>query len=223
MSSTLAGMPISATRDGPAMQPARQQQMADLAAEERHRVRGFDRNAHDRASGAIDAARQIDRDHRDAAGVHRLDHGARQRPRRRAARPAPNKASMMRSQSSSAAGVASSTGPCQRSAARAASPLQPRFVADQTDAHRKPASARMRAATNPSPPLLPGPATTDHPLALAHRGNPVGDRAPGIFHQLKAGNATSDRQPVGLGHLGGGEEFDHCGRHYRSRCRTPAN
>ena len=35
--------------------------MADLAAEERHRFRGLDRNPHHRPGGAVDPARQVDR------------------------------------------------------------------------------------------------------------------------------------------------------------------
>ena len=60
------------------MQPARQQQMARLAAEEGHGVAGFHRHAHDGAGGAVDAARQVDGDDRRAARIDRLDHGARQ-------------------------------------------------------------------------------------------------------------------------------------------------
>ena len=39
--------------------------------------RGLDRSAHHRAGRAVDAARQIDRDDRHAARIHRLDHRAR--------------------------------------------------------------------------------------------------------------------------------------------------
>ena len=56
------------------MHPARQQQMRRLAAEEGHGLGGADRDAHHRAGGAVDAARQVDAEHRRAVGVDRLDH-----------------------------------------------------------------------------------------------------------------------------------------------------
>ena len=66
----------------------------------------------------------------------------------------------------------------------------------------------MRAATKPSPPLLPGPATTTIAAAgRMARGDPFGDRAAGILHQVDAGDPARNRQPVGLGHFGGGEQF----------------
>ena len=84
--------------NAPAMKPAGQQHMADLAAEERHRFRGLDRETHHRPGRAVDAARQIDR--KDAAAqcswprswrARRLRPGGRDQPRtahRRRSRPA---------------------------------------------------------------------------------------------------------------------------------------
>jgi hypothetical protein len=37
----------------------------------------------------------------------------------------------------------------------------------------------------------------------------VGDRATGIFHEVGAGNATSNRQAIRLPHLRIGQKFDH--------------
>src|SRR3569623_1155674 len=60
-----------------AMNAAGQQKMTGLLAKERHRAGGVDRNAHYFAAVAVDAARQIDRQHRSTACVDRLDHRAR--------------------------------------------------------------------------------------------------------------------------------------------------
>ena len=65
------------------MNPPRQQQMRRLAPEEGDGFGGADRDAHDRAGGAVDAARQVDGENRRAIGVDRLDHlerFARHRP-----------------------------------------------------------------------------------------------------------------------------------------------
>ena len=88
--------------------------------------------------------------------------------------------------------------------------LQPLAVADEANAtdHGR-ARPSSRAATKPSPPLLPGPATTTTRRPLQQPAARVGDRAAGILHQLDAGNAAGDGQPVGLRHLGGGQQFDH--------------
>ena len=71
---------MSATCDRAAMQPARQQQMARLQAEEGDRLRRLDRRAHDRAGRAVDAARQVDGDDR---------HAGSRSPRRSSARAQP--------------------------------------------------------------------------------------------------------------------------------------
>jgi hypothetical protein len=39
----------------------------------------------------------------------------------------------------------------------------------------------------------------------------IRDRAPGVFHEVDAVDTISDCQPIGLRHLGGGEQLDHCG------------
>ncbi len=85
---------------------------------------------------------------------------ARATPSTGRSRPAPNSASMMTSAGINAAGAAAVVGPCQRCAANAASPLSRSRFPTRRMRTRYPRSARMRAATKPSPPLLPGPATT---------------------------------------------------------------
>ncbi|MGX0963086.1 hypothetical protein AB7M63_003535 [Bradyrhizobium japonicum] len=60
-----------------AMHPARQQQMRRLLAEEGDGLGGIHRRAHHGCAGAVDAARQVDREHRGAVGVDRFDHRVR--------------------------------------------------------------------------------------------------------------------------------------------------
>jgi hypothetical protein len=61
--------------------------------------------------------------------------------------------------------------------------------------------------------------TGDHndPRALLC-GRGVSDRAARILHEVDTWRAAGDRRPVGLGHLGGGEKFDHRCRQYRPQC-----
>jgi hypothetical protein len=74
--------------------------------------------------------------------------------------PAPNTASTARCCPSSTSGTAGTTSPSQRPAITAASPFSASRSPRSATFTGQPASARSRAATNPSPPLLPGPAST---------------------------------------------------------------
>src|SRR5262245_57425175 len=122
--------------------------MADLAAEKRYRLSGRDGDAHYSAGRAVDPARQIDRIDR-RCGAYGLDHGTRR------ALDGPVEASTEQ-------GVDDNVRPHQprqRCAATAASPLSRSASPTKRIRTRYPRSPRMRAATKPSPPLLPGPAT----------------------------------------------------------------
>ena len=61
----------------------------------------------------------------------------------------------------------------------------------------QPARARCRAATNPSPPLLPGPHSTATGRGDQRRIARFGDGAPRRLHQRDAGNAAGNRGAVG--------------------------
>ena len=84
--------------------------------------------------------------------------------------------------------------------------LGPRSRA-RTTSQRDPAAARCRAATRPSPPLLPGPQSTriraSRPRsALASSASAVAaTAAPGLLHEPLAGDAESLRPRVGAAHL----------------------
>src|SRR5437762_4461439 len=76
------------------------------------------------------------------------------------ASPAPNSASITSPASAMTAGANGSTGPVQRAAAAAASPFSASRDPSSATRTGQPRSARRRAVTNPSPPLLPGPHST---------------------------------------------------------------
>ena len=147
--------------DRTAMQPPGQQQMAGLLAKERHGLRRLHGRPHHRAGGAIDAARQIDGDRPAPAG--------RSSPRSWLAasaldRPVEAGAEQRVDDDAGAGEPVGRRGlrPARSSvrAASAASPLSRAASPTSSTSTRKPRSARTRAATKPSPPLLPGPATT---------------------------------------------------------------
>ena len=76
------------------------------------------------------------------------------------ARPAPNNASTTSGSPSSSVDESGSTGCSHRSAMAAASPFKRSRVPSNPSRTGQPASASSRAATKPSPPLLPGPQST---------------------------------------------------------------
>ncbi len=118
-------------------------------------------------------------------------------------RPAPNRASMMRSASASVAGLSGSTGSPQRSAMAAASPRRASRLPSRPRRTRYPCSRRSRAATKPSPPLLPGPHTTAMaaPAPRSKRGGGVGHGSPGVLHQREPRHALRHGKGIGAAHL----------------------
>ena len=75
-------------------------------------------------------------------------------------RPAPNSASTTTVASLIASGVSGTTAPSQRFAISAASPRSDSRLPSSAIQTSQPNAARWRAATNPSPPLFPGPHNT---------------------------------------------------------------
>ena len=152
--STAPGSPISASTSLAAQFPARQQKVPRLQPEERHGQRGLRRKATHRAGRAIEPARHIHSNHtprraqrigddaihvaRQAGAEHGVDHQLRARRLRRRER-------------------CGRTTPV-RAASAASDPA--RGGASAASATGQPSCANSRAATYPSPPLLPGPAST---------------------------------------------------------------
>ena len=118
-------------------------------------------------------------------------------------RPAPNRASMMRSASASVAVASGSTGSPQRCAMAAASPLSALRLPSSPRRTRYPCARRSLAATKPSPPLLPGPQTTAiaAPGPRHERGSGLGHGAAGILHQREPRHAQRHGQGIGTAHL----------------------
>jgi len=201
--------------DAAAMLPSRQQKMRGLAAEERHRLHGVNRNPHDGAGRAVDPARQVDGENGGAVGVDSLDHLERL-----------------------ALDGAIETGAEQRIDDQ-------RRLADRLRIerqHRKfPAARRQRGIAPQAVPF----AEQDHrDLAAAggqfgrrdktvtaivaaagdHHDGPLPDELHGGFghglarahHQRETGRAGGDRQPVRTLHFGGGQHF-----HAESSIQSP--
>ena len=171
---------------------------------------GLDRHAHHRAGRAIDAAGQIDRDHRAAGGVHRLDH----RPRR-PGHFAVEASTEQRIDDKTAAGELLGRGRIDRTLPALGGnrriAAQFAFVADEADAHLKVSVlGQMPRRHEAVAAIVAGPGDDDD--ARRRLGNPVGklgDRDPRALHQLDAWHAAGDGQPVGLRHLVGGQKLVH--------------
>ena len=88
--------------------------------------------------------------------------------------------------------------------------LEPVQRADQEHAHPVAALGQDARGDKTVAAVVARPG--DHRDAAAGRmtrSDGLGHRPAGIFHQLDAGHAAGDRQPVGFRHLGGGEQLDH--------------
>ena len=162
----------------------------------------LDRRAHHRAAVAVDAARQIDRDDRDAGRVDRLDHRARRsldRPvEARAEQRIDDQARARQAPPASAA----STGPCQRARGLGRIALEPVAIAEQQQPNRIAALGQETRADKAVAAIVAGPgddATIGAPRGLA--GPPR--RRPRVRRSPSAGCRASrrDGEPVGLGHF----------------------
>ena len=106
-----------------------------------------------------------------------------------------------------ACGLNGSTGYFHPRAADAASPFRLSRSHSRITETSRPRAANSAAATKPSPPLLPGPATTTIGALLhqLHRG--LGDGLACAEHQREAGSPRGNREPVGPAHFIRGENF----------------
>ncbi len=187
-----------------AIHPARQQKMRGLLAEEGDGFGRLHGRAHHRARRAVDAARQIDRQHRRTVGVDGRDHlqrvalhraieaGAEQRvddQRRLADRLRIERQHRIF--------------PALRRQRRIA--LQAVALAEQD--HRDLAAARGELGGGDKAVAAIVAAAGDHDdrplLDQVHRG--FSNRLASAHHQREARRAGCDRQPIGALHLGGGQ------------------
>jgi hypothetical protein len=194
------------------MQPARQQCVAGLAAEEGDGFAGIDRRAHHRAAGAVDAAREVDRMHA-GRGVHGLDHGAREALHRSVETGTEQRVDNgVGRRQSLRHGRRASARPTLRRQRRVT--LEPTALAEKEHACAIAAlgqnARRYKAVT-----AIVAGSGDDRDLRSRRmaRANAVGDRAAGIFHERDTGSTARNSQAVGLRHLGRGQQFDHgCNR-----------
>ena len=191
------------------MEPAGQQQMADLAAEERHGLGRLDRDAHHRPGRAVDPARQIDR--KDARRWRSWPRSWRARtPSTGRSSPAPNSASMTTSAGTSAAGAAAADGPGQRCAASGRVALEPargrRPAAPAPGSRARPACGRRRSRRRR---CCPAPRPRRRACRADAARRRFGHRPPGILHQRDAGDPPAIVRRSASAISAGGEQLDH--------------
>ena len=191
------------------MRPPRQQQMAGLAAEKGHRLRGLDRHPHDGAGRTVDTAWQIYGDNPDFCGVHRFDHGARLASHLPIEPGAEQRVDDQIGRGKLAGrGAIGRAGPTFGSIPRVA--LEPRTLAHQADPHLVAALGQEPRCYEPVTAVVAGPGDDDN--APPRQGRRLfGNSAAGVLHQLRARHASGNRKPVGLGHFGGRQQLQHQG------------
>jgi hypothetical protein len=196
--------------DPAAMHPARQQQVARLAAEKGHGFAGAHRHPHHRPAVAIDAARQIDGDHRRAACVDGLDDG----PRCAFNRPVEPRPEQRIDDNIRAGKTRRGRGlDLAPPAAGGLGRVALHFVAfsEEQQPDRISAFCQQVRADKAVAAIIAGTCHDDDrrctPRAAARYR--VGHGSPGALHQTNARHPAGDRQAVGLGHFRGGHQLDH--------------
>ncbi len=189
-----------------AMQPSRQQQMRGLAAEERDGLyRAYGRSHHG-PRGAIDAAWQIDSQHRRTVGVDRLDHVERLALDRAVeARPEQRVDDERRPADGLRVERQHRIFPAPRR--RGGIALQAVALAQENDGDVAAARGEFGRRHEAVAPVIAG--TGDHQdrpvLDKVHRR--CRDRLSGAQHQREARRSGRDREPVGTLHLSGRQNF----------------
>ncbi len=186
--------------------------MAGFFAKEGHRLCGLDCDPHHCTGRAVDAAWQIHRDDWRRMGVHRLD----QAPRLAFDRPIEAGAEQRIDQEPRALeaphlGWRDRPLPFGRRLSGIA--FQPARIPEQQHLDPVPSIGQVASRHEAIPAVI---------ARTGHYGDPAADRVtgddgrrdrcPGAFHQIHAGYPTRNRQAVGFGHFGGGQNLKH-GRH----------
>ncbi len=206
-------MPMSATVDRPAMDAPGNRSMARLAGREGDRPRRPDRAAPRTSpvSPSIPEGMSTARTGRPDALTRSTRRAAS--PSRSRARPAPKSASITRPASPGSACAGGTTRRPSRPPRRRRRPQAAPGAPSSATVDRVPALARSRAATKPSPPLLPGPhMTSTGPGAVRHPGRRSRDGRAGPLHQLDPRGAGRDRRarrPPSSPRWSGGLRFRH--------------
>ena len=180
------GMPISATSSAPQCSRPGSSRWPGLRRKKVTVCVALHRRTHDRAARAVDAARQVDRDHRRARrdSSPRSSRAAAPSPSR--SRPAPNSASTIRASGSIAPGAAASIGPVHRAAASPASPLSLLAVADEQHPHRVAALGQNARGDEAVAAIVAGAGHDGDRAALAAARQPASATArPAALHQRR--------------------------------------
>ena len=217
MSEDRAGNADIGHGNGAAVEPAGKQQMTGFLAEERDRASRAYRGAHHRARRAVDAARQIDGDHRRGVCIHRFDHRACEPLDRPVEAGAEQRVDdEIGAIESAGCGRHDWTVPLfcgERGVA-----LEPARLADQQYVHRVAARGEQPRRDKAIAAVITGPGNhNDAAGGGPARRNRLGNRRAGTLHERDARNAAGDCQPVGLRHLDGAEDLDH-DRSHNSEC-----
>ena len=123
-------------------------------------------------------------------------------------------------------GSAGATGPFHFAAATRGIAFQPAHVAHQQHLDPIAALGEEPRGDKAIAAVVAGPGHHDDPAAGRMASDDGGgDRGSGALHQVDAGHATRNRQAVGFGHFGGGEELKHGGTKItkRARCTPTGN
>ena len=184
--------------------------MTRLQPKEGDGRRRLDRRAADFSVSPVEAGGNVDRDDRATRAGEGVD-GFDDRPRlavdvARKARPEDGVDDSVRLGKIDACGGRAS--PANREAAIAASPRNASRRPRRPSSTAKPHSARRRATTKPSPPLLPGPQrTTIRPPDRTTRAASSATARPAASISTIPGVPPAIVDAVGLAHLGGGQEL----------------
>ena len=183
----------------------RQQQVSRLLAKKGDRHGSARRDPSNFAARPVDAARDVDRDDRQPPLTGRLDDRARHpldRPgETRAKNAVENERGAVEHRRLQ---CLDSTRPARRGLRSVAA--QCRDGAEQRQAHRPAALGQQARRDKPVPAIVPRAAEDRQRLRRPPPRNRVGNLAAGVFHQLDAGYAIGDRQPIRLAHLGRGQQ-----------------
>ncbi len=189
-----------------AMNSSRQQQMPGLAAEERHRLGGTYRDAHHGTGVAVNTARQIDAEDRRAVRVDRRDDVAEvalDRPVEARTEQRVDDQGGRADRARIAWQYRMLPAPCRER--RVA--LQGVAVAEQDDGDVSATRCKLGRRDKTVAAIIAASGDDKDRALLDQIHCRLRHSLAGLQHQRKARSACGDRQPVGMLHLGRGENF----------------
>ncbi len=208
VASTPAPMPMSTTSRRPAWPRPGMQQVAGLQPEEGDRAGGLDGGAEDLPAAPVDAARQVDRDHRKAGAIERAD-GLGGHPLDRPVEAGAEQRVDDHVGTGDEAAGQPLAGAGPRRGGEGGVAFQPVASSEQPDGHLVAGLRHQAGGDEPVAAVVAGTGHHQNPAALRQQVvDRLGHRQSGGFHQCDAGGAALDGQGVGLAHLLGGQHLD---------------